>query len=342
MTAGAPRPNGGSTATGRASRASVGVLGRLQALNERLERSMYPGGRPSRVARMLNRGWALVGQAGLWPNRLVTLEVRSRRDGRMISFPLVVADLGGERYLVAMLGERARWVANVRAANGCVVLRHGRRETVRLEEVDPSGRPPILRRYVKVAPGGRAMIQVQPDAPQADFERIAPRYPVFRIVSEPGARAVRTTPRLWIFNRLVNPLLRPLLRSRLQGRLGPAVALLTYQGAISGRETTLPVNYVRDASGRYVIVPGDPEHKRWWRNVRTPSRVRLLVAGEEVAGTGHVAAEAERAALLRAYVERFPASARRMGLRKGPDGDVAAEALATAARETVVVVVTPD
>jgi len=86
---------------------------------------MYPDGRPNRVARALYRGWALVGQVGIWPNRLVTLEVRSRRDGTMISFPLVVADLAGERYLVAMLGERARWVNNVRAADGRVVLRHG-------------------------------------------------------------------------------------------------------------------------------------------------------------------------------------------------------------------------
>jgi hypothetical protein len=328
--------------TGRASQVSAGIVGRLEALNDRLERSMYPGGRPNRMARVLNRGWALVGRAGLWPSRLVTLEVRSRRRATTISFPLMVADLGGERYLVAMLGERARWVSNVRAANGHVDLWHGPRERVRLEEVEPSERPPILRRYVKVAPGGRAMIQVQPDAPQADFERIAPRYPVFRIVGDSGAHAVRTTPRLWIFNRLVNPLLRPLLRSRLRGRLGRAVALLTFRGAISGRETTIPVQFARDASNRYVVIPGDPEHKRWWRNLRTPSPVRLLVAGEEVVGTGHVAAEPERAALLRAYVQRFPASARKLGLHKGADGNVAADVLAKVARQTVVVVVKPE
>jgi hypothetical protein len=186
------------------------------------------------------------------------------------------------------------------------------------------------------------MIQVQPDAPQAEFERIAPDYPVFRITAEPAASAVRTTPRLWIFNRLVNPVVRPLLRSRFHGRLGRAVALLTYRGPISGREITIPVQYVRDASGRYVIVPGDPEHKRWWRNLRAPVPVRLLVGDEEVAGTGELAAaEAERAALLSAYAERFPVSARAMRLRKGPGGEFAPEALAKAARETVVVVVKP-
>jgi hypothetical protein len=119
-------------------------------LPSRRRRLLGPIPGPNRVGRALNRAWALVGRAGLWPNRLVTLEVRRRRSGRMISFPLVVADVDGERYLVAMLGERASWVQNVRAGNGRVILRPGRRETVRLEQVDPGERPPILRRYVKL------------------------------------------------------------------------------------------------------------------------------------------------------------------------------------------------
>jgi deazaflavin-dependent oxidoreductase (nitroreductase family) len=142
---------------------------------------MYRRGRPNRLAALLNRGWAIIGSAGLWPNRLVTLEVRGRSSGRLISFPLMVADHRGERYLVAMLGEGANWVSNVRAAGGRVVLRHGRREAVRLEEVDPEARAPILRRYLQVAPGARAHIPVDRRAPLERFERIAARYPVFRI-----------------------------------------------------------------------------------------------------------------------------------------------------------------
>ncbi|HEY3013940.1 MAG TPA: nitroreductase/quinone reductase family protein, partial [Nocardioides sp.] len=106
---------------------------------------MYRGGRPNRLAGIMNRGWALVGRAGLWRNRVVTLEVRGRRSGRVVSFPLVMATYAGERYLVPMLGERANWVANVRAAAGQAVLVRGGREQVRLEEVDPSNRAPILR-----------------------------------------------------------------------------------------------------------------------------------------------------------------------------------------------------
>jgi hypothetical protein len=101
------------------------------------ERWLYPGGRPNGLGRLLNRGWAVVHGAGLLPRRFVTLEVPGRRTGRMLSFPLVMVEYEGERYLVSMLGERSSWVRNVGAAGGRAVLRHGRRETVRLEEVDP-------------------------------------------------------------------------------------------------------------------------------------------------------------------------------------------------------------
>src|SRR6266542_1034674 len=84
--------------------------------------------------------------------RAVSLEVPGRRTGRVISFPVVIAGHEGERYLVAMLGEGANWVRNVRAAGGRAVLRHGRREAVRLDENEVGARAPILRRYLADAP----------------------------------------------------------------------------------------------------------------------------------------------------------------------------------------------
>ena len=80
-----------------------------------------------------------------------------------------------------MLGKNANWVRNLQAADGRAVLRHGRRETVHLEEVDPSVRAPILRRYLQVAPGARPHIPVDRRASLAEFGRIAPDYPVFRV-----------------------------------------------------------------------------------------------------------------------------------------------------------------
>ena len=146
---------------------------------------MYRGGRPRSLAALTNRWTAIAASAGLPPKRQVTLEVRGRRTGRPLSFPVVVADYEGERYLVAMLGEKANWVWNVRAASGRVVLRHGRRQAVVLEEVDADERAPILRRYLELAPGARAHIPVDRRAPLAEFERIAAQYPTFRVRGDP-------------------------------------------------------------------------------------------------------------------------------------------------------------
>jgi F420H(2)-dependent quinone reductase len=157
------------------------------------ERWLYPGGRPNGLARLLNRGWAFVHGTGLLPRRYVTLEVPGRRTGRMLSYALVMTDYEGEWYLVSMLGERSSWVRNVRAAGGRAVLRHGRREAVRLEAVDPDARAPIVRRYLSLAPGPRAFIPVDRDAPLEDVQKVAPRVPVFRVRSDLGAHSAGET-----------------------------------------------------------------------------------------------------------------------------------------------------
>ena len=144
-------------------------------------RWLYRGGRPNWFARLQNRASARVFAAGIMPSRVAALEVRGRRSGRVISFPVVIAAYEGERYLVAMLGNEVNWVLNVRAAQGAAVLAHGRRERVRLEEVAAQERAPILRQYLRVAPGARPHVPVAPAAPLADFERVSQDYPVFRI-----------------------------------------------------------------------------------------------------------------------------------------------------------------
>lgn len=149
--------------------------------NDDLVRWFYRGGRPGRLAAALNRFWAILSSSGVWPSRMAAMEVRGRRSGRPRSFPMVLTTYGGDRYLVAMLGEGTNWVANVRAAEGRVVLRHGRVEEVRLEEVGARERAPILKQYLRVAPSARPHIPVDPGAPLSDFEEIADRYPVFRI-----------------------------------------------------------------------------------------------------------------------------------------------------------------
>lgn len=147
----------------------------------------YRGGRPNRVARVLDRGTAALYGRGIAPDYLVTLEVTGRCSGRTITLPLVMVIVGGERYLVSMLGEKTNWVRNVRAAGGNVTLRHGRREEVRLEEVVVDRRASVLQTYLKRAPNARAHLPVSKDAPLAEFERVASRLPVFRVVSRSEA-----------------------------------------------------------------------------------------------------------------------------------------------------------
>lgn len=147
-----------------------------------LKRWFYRGGRPNWAARLLDRVTAAVYARGVSPDYLVALEVRGRRSGRTIRFPLVMVVVGGKRYLVSMLGQNANWVRNVRAAGGAAVLRHGRHEEVRLEEVEPERRAPVLKAYLGRAPNARAHLPVPKDAPLAEFERVASRFPVFRVV----------------------------------------------------------------------------------------------------------------------------------------------------------------
>lgn len=150
-------------------------------LHDNYLRWLYRSGRPNLFARLQNRASAVMFAAGILPNRAAALEIRGRRTGRVISFPVVVADLEGERYLVSMLGANVNWVRNLNETGGQAVLRHGRRENVHLREVEPGARAPILRRYLEVAPGARPHIPVDRGAPLTEFARIAADYPVFRI-----------------------------------------------------------------------------------------------------------------------------------------------------------------
>ena len=152
-----------------------------------LARWFYRGGRPNLVARLLDRGSAMVCALGVAPDFMVTLEVPGRRTGRIVHLPLVMVVVDGERYLVSMLGEDVNWVRNVKAADGRVTLRHGLSEDVRLEEVAPEHRAPVLKDYLRRAPRAGAHMPVEKDAPLAEFERVSPRFPVFRVVSGQAA-----------------------------------------------------------------------------------------------------------------------------------------------------------
>jgi hypothetical protein len=146
-----------------------------------LNRWMYRGGHPNILAKILNRGGAILHSLGLLPGRFVTLEIVGRKSGKMIRLPLAMTVLNGERFLVSMLGEETNWVRNVRAAGGKARLVHGTSEQVVLEEVDIRQRAPILKAYLQIAPGARPHIPISKDAPISEYEEIVSKYPIFRI-----------------------------------------------------------------------------------------------------------------------------------------------------------------
>jgi deazaflavin-dependent oxidoreductase (nitroreductase family) len=148
----------------------------------------YREGRATGPGRVFGRVWSMLADRSLTPSFIVTLETVGWKTGRHSAIPVVLADLDGERYVVSMLGERPPWVRNVRAADGRVVIRHGRPRDVRLVEVPAEDRAPILQAYLGRASGARPHIPVDPGAPLEDFARIAGDYPVFRIeeIAGPG------------------------------------------------------------------------------------------------------------------------------------------------------------
>jgi deazaflavin-dependent oxidoreductase (nitroreductase family) len=125
---------------------------------------------------------------------------------------------------------------------------------------------------------------------------------------------------MWFMNKIANPFVRSILRSPLHRMLSTAVLLISYQGRKSGKTHTLPVNYVQDGNTIY-IVPGMPEQKTWWRNLRGGAQVTLTLKGKIVPGLAQLLqGGSEAAEILDLYLKRFPASARLHAVRLLGDG----------------------
>ena len=139
--------------------------------------------RPTRLTRTMNRFVGWLASRGLMPSDTITLEVKGRRSGMIRSSVVTWVEQGEGRYLVSPRGE-TEWVRNVRAAGGEAAVRHRGRQTVRLEEVPAEERAPIIKAYLtKTAKATRQHFGVDPKAEIKEFEAIAARHPVFRIVT---------------------------------------------------------------------------------------------------------------------------------------------------------------
>jgi hypothetical protein len=88
---------------------------------------------------------------------------------------------------------------------------------------------------------------------------------------------------LLLYRWIINPVLRVLLRSPLHRLVSDRVMLITYTGRRTGRQYTTPVFY-HEAAGRVWVKVGQPERKRWWRNLRGGGTVTIDLRGRRSTG----------------------------------------------------------
>jgi len=141
--------------------------------------------RPGRATALFNGVIAGLTRAGVsvWGSRV--LAVRGRTSGEMRTTPVNLLTVDGERYLVAPRGV-TQWVRNIRVA-GEAELRVGRRvEPVRVVELADDEKPGLLRAYLKRWKFEVGVFFEGVDASASDetLRRIAPGYPVFRVLGQ--------------------------------------------------------------------------------------------------------------------------------------------------------------
>jgi deazaflavin-dependent oxidoreductase (nitroreductase family) len=178
-----------SQAYGPDARRAVAANERAKATNEEnamneislaTQRYVHPDWFTARVFNPTVAGLTRIGLS-VYGSRI--LAVRGRTSGAWRATPVNPLPLDGERYLVAPRGV-AQWVRNIRASGEGELRVGGRREPIRVVELPDEEKPAVLRAYLRRWKWeiGAFFQGVGPDALEADLRRIAPDYPVFRVV----------------------------------------------------------------------------------------------------------------------------------------------------------------
>jgi deazaflavin-dependent oxidoreductase (nitroreductase family) len=137
--------------------------------------------RPSLPVKVMNHLTGWVARIGLAPRKVVVLEVKGRKSGLARTATVNLVRVDGQEYLVAPRGN-TEWSRNARAAGEGTIRRGGSRR-VRLEELPVGQRAPIIQAYLKEnAWVTQREFGVSPKAPIEEFQRIAGRHPVFRVI----------------------------------------------------------------------------------------------------------------------------------------------------------------
>jgi deazaflavin-dependent oxidoreductase (nitroreductase family) len=118
-------------------------------------------------------------RSGVKIGQMTLLTVPGRKSGQPRTTPVVIGEHDGLRWVISVYGQ-VDWARNLRAAGKATLQRGRRSETVTAVELGPAEAAPILKRSLAGAPGMiRAYFEVTPDSSLEDFEREAPRHPVF-------------------------------------------------------------------------------------------------------------------------------------------------------------------
>jgi deazaflavin-dependent oxidoreductase (nitroreductase family) len=144
------------------------------------ERFQQPGWFTKNVFNRVVAGSTRLGLS-VWGSRV--LAVRGRSSGEWRTTPINLLSYRGERYLVAPRGV-TQWVRNIRAG-GEAELRIGRRrEPIKVVELSDDEKPDLLRAYLRrwKMEIGAFFQGVGPESSTEELRRIAPGYPVFRIL----------------------------------------------------------------------------------------------------------------------------------------------------------------
>ncbi len=149
---------------------------------------------------------------------------------------------------------------------------------------------------------------------------------------------------MWFMNFIANPFVRLILRSPFHRLMSAATLLITVRGRRTGRAYTLPVQYVQTGDFVYIL-PGAPERKTWWRNLRGGAPVQVLLRGQKWTAkadvlSGETAAGADCETIVKAlelYFHRFPPAAKMHKVRPLPDGSFHPGDLQKAAAGTILV-----
>ena len=83
-----------------------------------------------------------------------------------------------------------------------------------------------------------------------------------------------------------NIFVKAILKSPLHGILSGSTMLVTYTGARSGHEYTVPVNYVAGNASQTLLTTSW-KNRVWWRNFREARPVTLRLRGVDSSGASH-------------------------------------------------------